>query len=70
MSNNGSSTPPRNVNKIIEEALKVWKKFSFKDMDFWEIFQEDFKGFMEEDFRLASNHNAQRLLNYLQKFGV
>ena len=70
MSDIGSDTPQRDVDKIIDEALKAWEKYGFKDMDLWEIFQEDFEGFTEEDFRSASNHNARRLRNYLQKYGI
>lgn len=39
-------------------------------MSLWKTFQEDFKGFTKENFRLGSNYNIQRLQNYLQKFGV
>ena len=70
MSDNGSSTPLRNVDKIIDEALKVWEKFGFKDMDLWETFQYDFEGFTEEDFRSASIHHQRNLRIYLRKYGV
>lgn len=58
------------MNKIINEALMAWEKYGFKDMNLWEIFQEGFKGFTEENFRLASNHNIQKLQDYLHKFGI
>ena len=70
MSDNGSGTPLRNVDKTIEEALKAWEKYGFEDMSLWETFQEDFEGFTEEDFRLGSNYNIRRLWDYLRKFGV
>ena len=70
MSDIGSATPPRDVDKIINEALKAWEEYGFKDMDLWEKFQEDFEGFTEEDFRSASNNNQRRLRDYLRKFGV
>ena len=70
MSDNGSGTPLRNVDKIIKEALEEWKKFGFKDMDLWETFQYDFEGFTEEDFRSASIHHQRKLRAYLRKYGV
>ena len=70
MSDIGSGTSQREIDKIIDESLKAWEKCGFKDMSLWETFQEDFKGFTEEDFRLASNHNTRRLWDYLRKFGV
>ena len=70
MSDNGSGTPLRNVDKIIKEALEEWKKFGFKDMDLWETFQYDFEGFTEEDFRSASIHHQCKLRAYLRKYGV
>ena len=70
MSNNGSVTPLRDVDKTIEEALKGWEKFGFKDMDLWETFQYDFEGFTEEDFRSASIHHQREFRAYLRKYGV
>ncbi len=70
MTDNGCDTPLCNVDKIIIEALKVWEEFGLKDMDPWEIFQDDFNGFTEEDFKLASLHHQCRLQAYLQKYGV
>lgn len=37
-----------------------YKKNSFKDMDLWEIFQEDFENFTQEDFRLANIYNIEK----------
>ena len=70
MSDIGTDAPPRDVDKAIIEALKAWEECGFKDMSLWETFQEDFEGFTEEDFKLASNHNICKLWDYLQKFGV
>ena len=70
MSDYGSGTPLRNVDKIIEEALKVWKKFITKDMSLWETFQYNFEGFTEEEFKSASIHHQRKLRDYLQKYGV
>ena len=70
MSDNGSGTPLRNVDKIITEALKVWEEFGFKDMSLWETFQDDFEGFTEEDFKSASIHHQRKLRGYLRKYGV
>lgn len=46
------------------------KKYSFKDISLWTIFQEDIKNFIKEDFILASKYNIYRLWDYLQKFGI
>ena len=32
----------------------MWEEYGFKDMDLWETFQDNFKDFMEEDFKSAS----------------
>lgn len=39
-------------------------------MSFWKTFQDNFDSFTEENFRLASNNNQQKLWDYLQKFGI
>ncbi len=70
MSDIGTGNSQRDVDKIILEALKGWEECGFEDMSLWETFQEDFEGFTEEDFRLASNHNIRRLRDYLRKHGV
>ncbi len=70
MSDNGSGTPLRNVDKIITEALKVWEEFGFKDMSLWETFQYDFESYTEEDFKSASTYNTRKLRTYLRKYGV
>ncbi len=70
MSDIGNGNSQRDVDKIILEALKVWEECGFKDMSLWETFQEDFEGFTEQDFILASNYNIRRLRDYLRKFGV
>lgn len=70
MSDNGFGTPLRNSDKTIEEALKAWEKYDFKDMSLWKTFQEDFEGFTEENFRGGSNYNIQKLWDYLQRFGI
>ena len=62
MSDIGSGAFQRDVDKIIDEALKAWEKYGLKDMDLWVTFQEDFEGFTEEDFRSASNHNFHWLM--------
>ncbi|MCJ1349946.1 hypothetical protein MMC31_008189, partial [Peltigera leucophlebia] len=53
MSDIDTGTSQRDVDKIINEALKAWEECGFKDMSLWETFQEDFEGFTEEDFKLA-----------------
>ena len=70
MSNNGSGTPLRNVDKIITEVLKVWEEFGFKDVSLWETFHYNFEGFIEEDFKSASIHHQYKLRYYLQKYDV
>ena len=70
MSDIDTGTSQRDVDKIINKALTAWEECGFKDMSLWETFQEDFEGFTEEDFKLASNHNIRKLRDYLRKFGV
>lgn len=48
----------------------MWEEFSFKDMSLWETFQEDFKDFIEEDFKSASSYYLCKLWDHLQKFGI
>ncbi len=72
MSDIGSDigTTQQDVDKFIKEALKVWEKYGFKDIDFWETSQDNLKDFMEEDFKSASIYNTQKLRTYLQKLGI
>lgn len=69
MSDNGS-TPQCDVDKSILEALKDWQECDFKDLSFWEIFQDNFDDFTEKNFKLAKINNQQRFRDYLQKFGI
>lgn len=55
------SNPQRDINKFIKGVLKVWEEFGFKDMSLWKTFQYNFKGFTEEDIRLASIHHQRKL---------
>lgn len=32
----------------------MWEEFDFKDISLWEIFQDNFENFIEEDVILAS----------------
>lgn len=34
MSDISSNTSQYNIDKIIDKAVKTWKKYSFKDIDF------------------------------------
>lgn len=70
MSDIDSGIPQQNIDKIIKEALRVWKEFCFKDISLWKTFQDDFEGFMEENFKSGSIHHLCKLRDSLQKFGV
>ncbi len=50
----------------IAEAVTTWKKYDWKDSDLWESFQDDFKEYKEEDFRLVNNNNIRKLGNFLR----
>ncbi len=55
--------------KKIAEAVTTWEKYNWKDSDLWESFQDDFKGYKEEDFRLINNNDIQKLHNFLRRQG-
>ena len=65
-----SGIPQQDIDKFIIKALKVSEEFGFKDISLWEIFQDNFKDFMKENFKSASTHHLCKLRDYLQKFGV
>lgn len=45
----------------------IWAKYNWKNTDFWESFQDNFKGFTEEDFKLVNNSDIWKLCNYLRR---
>ena len=61
ISDNGSNTSLRNIDKIIKETFEVCEKFDFKNMSLWEIFQYNFKSFIEGDFKSASIHYQNKV---------
>lgn len=65
MSNFGFDIFQQNINKIIKKTFRVWEEFDFENMSFWEIFQDDFKSFIEKNFKLASIHYLRKFWNYL-----
>ena len=58
------------VAKDIANAITTWETYDWKDTDLWESFQDDFKGYTEDDFRLVNNNNTRRLRNFLRRRGV
>lgn len=70
MSDNSFNTLLRNIDKTIKEALKVWEKFGFKNVNLWKIFQYNFKSFMKKDFKSANIHYQCKLGDYLQKYNI
>lgn len=53
------------VAKKIANAITTWEKYNWKDDDLWESFQNDFKRYTENPFRLVNNNNVQRLYKFL-----
>lgn len=51
MSEIGTNNSQQDIDKIVLDVLKGWEEYDFKDMSLWEIFQEDFLGFIKENFR-------------------
>lgn len=70
MSDIGSDNLRQNIDKIIQNTLKIWEEFGFKDISHSKIFQDYFKGFTEEDLKSASIHHLCKAWDYLQKFGI
>lgn len=62
----------RTVAEIIDDALKIWEKYDFKDDDLWEAYRDEFANFSENDFKPASVSNSEirRLRSFLRKRGV
>lgn len=46
------------------------EKNNWKDNDFWKSFQDDFKKYIEDNFRLVNNNNIQKLCKFFPKQGV
>lgn len=67
MSDVSSSSSQQDIDKIIKKALKIWEKLSFKNINLWETFQNDFKSFTEEDFKSASIYYLRKLWDYAAK---
>ena len=61
---------PEDVDIVIKERLKTWKECGFKDGSLWESFQEDFKGFTEDVFKLANGSCLRTLRDHLRQHGV
>ena len=53
------------VAEDIANAITTWETYDWKDTDLWESFQDDFEGYTEEDFKLVSNNDIQKLRNFL-----
>ena len=60
----------KSVVKEIAEAVTKWKKYNWKDCDLWESFQDNFKRYKEENFRLINYNGIQKLRNFLRGRGV
>lgn len=58
------------TTEIISKALKAWKDYHFKELDFLEAFKEDFEGWTEDDFKPANNHQIRQIRNSLRRRGV
>ncbi len=54
----------------IAEAVTTWEKYDWKDSDLWESFQDDFKGYTKEDFRLVNNNDIRKPCNFLRRRDV
>ena len=63
-------TTRESVAEDIANAITIWKTYDWKDTDLWESFQDDFKGYTEDDFRLVNNNDIRRLRNFLRGRGV
>ena len=58
------------ITEDITIAITTWETYDWKDDDLWESFQDDFKGYTKDDFRLVYNNNVRRLCKFLRKQGV
>ena len=58
------------VAEDITNAITTWETYDWKDDDLWESFQDDFRGYTEDDFRLVHNNDVRRLRKFLRKRGV
>ena len=58
------------VAEDIVNAITTWETYDFKNTDLWESFQDDFKGYTEDDFRLVHNNDVRRLRKFLRRRGV
>lgn len=58
------------VTEDIANAITTWETYNWKDTLLWESFQDDFKGYKEDDFRLVNNNDIRRLRTFLRSRGV
>lgn len=52
----------KSIAEDIVNIIKIWESYNQRDDvlwedDLWELFQHDFKKYIEDDFRLKYNNN-------------
>lgn len=55
------------VAKVIAHAFTTWKTYNQKDNDLWKSFQDYFRGYIEDDFRLVNLNDIYRLRKFLRR---
>lgn len=56
------------VAREIAKAITTWEKYNWKYTDLWDSFQDNFEGYMEDDFRLVNkNGRSTKAPQFSQK---
>lgn len=60
-------TTRESVVKNIANVITTWRTYNQKDNDLWKSFQDDFRGYIEDDFRLVNLNDICRLRKFLRR---
>ena len=60
----------KSIIEDIANAITTREIYDWKDTLLWESFQDDFTGYIEDDFRLINNNDIQKVCIFLRRRGV
>ena len=58
------------VSIIMNEAMRRWERYDFKDKILWGAFKDNFKHFSIEDFERVHIDDIRSMHNFLRQRGV
>lgn len=57
----------KSVTENIAKAIIAQETYNWKDTDLQKLFHDNFKGYIEDNFRLVSNNNIRRIHKFLRR---